>query len=151
MVNYGAGTLDSTFAALSDPTRREILQRLSGGERAIGELAERFDISLPAVSKHLTVLQRAGLIVRRKQGRVRRCRLLARPMREAAAWIQRYRRFWEQQFDQLARYLEENPEEENALWPRPDSSRHPPTRSGSAGRSEPPGSGSSGRGRRRKK
>jgi DNA-binding transcriptional ArsR family regulator len=96
MVNHEA-VLSDTFAALADPTRRAILARLRAGEASVGELAHPFRMSLPAISKHLRVLERAGLLERRRQGRRRRCRLVARPMREAAAWINRYRRFWEQQ------------------------------------------------------
>jgi len=100
MVNHEA-VLSDTFAALADPTRRAILARLRAGEASVGELAHPFRVSLPAISKHLRVLERAGLLERRRQGRRRRCRLIARPMREAAAWINRYRRFWKQQFDRL--------------------------------------------------
>src|SRR3954466_9416258 len=92
--------LDATFAALADPTRREILSRLAGGERSISELAGRFDMSLPAVSKHIRVLERAGLARIRQQGRTRHTALVAAPMRDARAWIDQYRQFWEQQFDQ---------------------------------------------------
>lgn len=104
--------LTQTFAALADPTRRAILEQLVQGESSVGELASPFDISLPAISKHLGVLERAGLIVRRKEGRVRRCQLLVGPMREAAAWMERYRRFWEGQFDALDDYLRETQNEE---------------------------------------
>src|SRR4051812_43504405 len=99
-------TLDATFAALADPTRREILTRLASGERSISELAGRFDMSLPAVSKHIRVLERAGLAQVRQDGRTRRTTLVAGPMRDAQEWIEKYRQFWEFQFDQLAAYLE---------------------------------------------
>lgn len=105
-------SLDLTFAALSDPTRREILARLAGGERSISELASRFDMTLPAVSKHVRVLERAGLATVRRDGRTRRTRLVAAPMREAGEWIDFYKRFWEHQLDQLAAYLEETPAED---------------------------------------
>ena len=105
MVNYSADLLDSTFAALSDRTRRAILDQLSEGESTVTRLAEPFDMSLPAVSKHLTVLEQAGLIVRRKDGRLRRCELAAAPMSSAASWIDRYRSFWEDQLDRLERFL----------------------------------------------
>jgi DNA-binding transcriptional ArsR family regulator len=103
--------LDRTFGALADPTRRAILERLASGEASVLELARPHRMSLPAVSKHLRVLEGAGLIARRKDGRVRRCRLRARPMRDAAAWIEHYRRFWEQQFDALAGYLAKQDEQ----------------------------------------
>ena len=98
--------LDLTFAALADPTRRAILTRLAKGDVSVGELAKPFEISLPAVSKHLRVLQRAGLLTQDPQGRVRRCKLQAAPMREASEWIQHYRRFWTRQLDALAEFVE---------------------------------------------
>jgi DNA-binding transcriptional ArsR family regulator len=107
MVNYRTTRLDDTFAALSDPTRRAILARLARGEASVTQLARPFRVSLPAVSKHLRVLERAGLISRERDGRIHRCRLEADRMREAAAWITRYRKFWERQFDALEKYLEE--------------------------------------------
>jgi DNA-binding transcriptional ArsR family regulator len=110
MVKYSAG-LDATFAALSDPTRRAILARLALGESSVTELAAPFDVSLPAISKHLKVLEGAGLLVRERDGRVHRCRLEAAPMRQAAGWIEHYRRFWEAQFDALERYLEKTSQE----------------------------------------
>ncbi|HYL47645.1 MAG TPA: metalloregulator ArsR/SmtB family transcription factor [Candidatus Limnocylindrales bacterium] len=117
MVKYLEGVLDATFGALSDATRRGILARLARGESSVSELAAPYNISLPAVSKHLRVLENAGLVVRHKDGRVHRCRLIAEPMKDAAEWIERYRLFWEQQFDALARYLEESQREENGKWP----------------------------------
>lgn len=109
MVNYSEAPLDSTFAALSDATRRGILARLaSGGETSVSELATPYKMSLPAVSKHLRVLENAGLVSRQKDGRVHRCRLLAEPMKDAASWIEHYRVFWEAQLDSLARYLEDS-------------------------------------------
>jgi len=113
MVKYLENGLDATFGALSDTTRRGILARLAEGETSVSELAAPYRMSLPAVSKHLRVLEQAGLIVRRKQGRVYRCRLRARPMRRAADWIAQYRRFWEKQFDALADYLETQHEEKS--------------------------------------
>lgn len=107
MVKHNQPPLNSVFYALSDPTRRAILARLATGESRVTDLARPFVISLPAVSKHLRVLERAGLIHRRKDGRVRRCRLQAAPLKDAADWLSRYRIHWEQQFDALARYLEE--------------------------------------------
>ena len=105
MVFMAADPLSITFAALADPTRRAILARLSGGEASVGELAEPFDISLPAVTKHLKVLQRAGLISQGREAQWRPCRLEARPMREASLWMESYRRHWEQRFDRLDEYL----------------------------------------------
>ncbi len=104
--------LNRTFAALADPTRRAILDRLVHSRATVGELAKPFDVSRPAVSKHLRVLERAGLVRRERDGRVSRCGLDARPMRDAADWVERYRRFWENQLDQLVQYFEqEQPEE----------------------------------------
>src|SRR5215204_718973 len=100
-------TLDSTFAALSDPTRREILARLASGEASVKELADPFEMTLPAVSKHLKVLERAGLISRGRVAQSRPCRLEAGPLREVADWVEQYRRFWEQSFDRLDEYLHE--------------------------------------------
>ena len=100
-------TLDSTFAALADPTRREILVRLASGEASVKELAEPFQMSLPGISKHLKVLERAGLISRGRVAQSRPCRLEARPLKEAADWLERYRRFWEDSFDRLDDYLRE--------------------------------------------
>lgn len=102
-----SNTLDSTFAALADPTRREILVRLASGEASVKELAEPFQMSLPGVSKHLKVLERAGLISRGRVAQSRPCRLEARPLKEAADWVERYRRFWEEGFDRLEDYLQE--------------------------------------------
>jgi DNA-binding transcriptional ArsR family regulator len=99
--------LSATFAALADPTRRAILARLASGEASVTELAEPFDMSLPAISKHLKVLERAGLIARGREAQWRPCRLSAGPMRDAADWLDHYRRFWEEAFDRLERYLNE--------------------------------------------
>jgi DNA-binding transcriptional ArsR family regulator len=97
--------LSSTFAALADPTRRAILARLALGETSVTELAEPFDMSMPAVSKHLKVLERAGLIARGREAQWRPCRLEAAPLKTAAQWIDEYRRFWEESFDRLEEYL----------------------------------------------
>jgi DNA-binding transcriptional ArsR family regulator len=94
-----SSALDSVFGALADPTRRAIVARLARGEATVGELARPFDVSLPAISKHLRVLEGAGLLAREKRGRVHRLRLLARPMHDAAEWIRRYAAFWEARFD----------------------------------------------------
>ena len=97
--------LSTTFAALADPTRRAILARLTLGETSVSELAEPFDISLPAISKHLKVLERAGLIARGREAQWRPCRLEAMPLKDIDAWLERYRLFWEQSFDRLDQYL----------------------------------------------
>src|SRR6266436_284323 len=102
-----ADDLSTTFAALADPTRRAILARLASGEASVKELAEPFDMTLPAVTKHLKVLQRAGLITQGRRAQWRPCRLEANPLREAADWVEQYRRFWEESFDRLDEYLKE--------------------------------------------
>ncbi len=99
--------LDATFAALADPTRRAILSRLSGGAASVSELAAPFDMSMPAVSKHLKVLQRAGLIVRGRAAQWRPCKLNAQPLKQVAQWVERYRKNWEESFDRLDAYLKE--------------------------------------------
>jgi DNA-binding transcriptional ArsR family regulator len=99
--------LSTTFAALADPTRRAILARLALGEASVGELAEPFDMSLPAVSKHLKVLERAGLIARGREAQWRPSRLEAGPLKDVANWLEHYRRFWEQSLDRLGDYLRE--------------------------------------------
>jgi DNA-binding transcriptional ArsR family regulator len=98
--------LNRVFAALADPVRRTMLERLASGEATVGQLAAPFPISRPAVSKHLRVLERAGLVRRTREGRFSRCRLDARSLFAAAEWVDRYRRFWERQLVALARYLE---------------------------------------------
>ena len=107
MTAMSVDSLNATFAALADPTRRAILARLADGAASVGELAAPFDMSLPAVTKHLKVLQRAGLISQGREAQWRPCRLEARPMREAARWMESYRRHWEQRFDRLDAYLRE--------------------------------------------
>lgn len=99
--------LSTTFAALADPTRRAILARLASGERSVTELAEPFDMSMPAVSKHLRVLERAGLIVRRREAQWRPCRIEASPLKDVAAWTEHYRHLWEGRLDRLDDYLRE--------------------------------------------
>ena len=99
--------LDRTFAALADPTRRAILARLASGEASVTELGEPFEMSLPAVSKHLKVLERAGLVARGKERQWRPARLEAGPIKEIAEWTDRYRRFWEESYDRLDEYLDE--------------------------------------------
>lgn len=134
MVNHSQPALDSTFAALSDSTRRGILAQLARGEASVSDLAAPYDMSLPAVSKHLRVLERAELIERRKDGRVYRCRLLPGPMKNAAEWIEEYRQFWERQFDSLARYLEDSQKEEDAKWRHQALHRTPGSKSGGRSR-----------------
>jgi DNA-binding transcriptional ArsR family regulator len=102
-----ADRLDRTFSALADPTRRAILRRLAAGEASVTELAEPFEMSLPAVSKHLKVLERAGLIARGRKRQWRPARLEAGPLKEVAEWTEPYRRFWEESYDRLDEYLEE--------------------------------------------
>jgi DNA-binding transcriptional ArsR family regulator len=101
--------LDRTFAALADPTRRAILERLTRGEVTVGELARPFRVSRPAISKHLRVLERAGLVRRQRQGRVSRLELDADAMRSAADWMERYRIFWTNRLADLKRYIEQSP------------------------------------------
>ena len=101
------GRLDRTFAALADPTRRAILARLASGEASVTELAEPFAMSLPGISKHLKVLERAGLIVRGREAQWRPCRLEPGPLKAAADWLEHYRRFWEESLDRLEVYLKE--------------------------------------------
>ena len=102
-----ADRLSATFSALADPTRRAILGRLARGEASVNELAAPFKISLPAVSKHLKVLERAGLIARSREAQWRPCRLEPAPLKDVDQWVEQYRRFWEQSFDRLDEYLKE--------------------------------------------
>jgi DNA-binding transcriptional ArsR family regulator len=97
--------LDAVFSALADPTRRGIVSRLAEGEASVSELARPFDVTLPAVTKHLAVLERAGLLEHRKQGRVRRCRLVAEPLRAADDWLATYQVFWERQLGSLQDHI----------------------------------------------
>lgn len=102
-----ADQLSATFAALADPTRRAILARLSAGESSVAELARPFRISPPAVTKHLKVLQRAGLITQGRRAQWRPCKLEAKPLRDVSDWVEQYRRFWEERLDRLEEYLRE--------------------------------------------
>ncbi len=112
MVHFARDSLDRTFGALAHPIRRSILTRLAErGPASIGELAEPFEVSLMAISKHLKVMEGAGLVVRRKDGRVHRMRFDPEAMEQASEWIERHRAFWEQQLDGLARYLEDAADE----------------------------------------
>ena len=97
--------LSSTFAALADPTRRAILERLADGDATVGELAEPFALTLPAISKHLSVLERAGLIAKDRDGQRRNCRITAPPLKSATSWLEEYRRHWEANLDSLDAYL----------------------------------------------
>ena len=106
MVKYPLASLDRTFAALADPTRRRILAHLARGDRCVTHLARPHAMSLPAVSKHLRVLENAGLLRRRRSGRVHEMQLEAKPLKQAAQWVEEYRKFWEGSLDRLADYLE---------------------------------------------
>ena len=141
MVNNSAA-LDATFAALADPTRRAILARLAEAPgSSVGELARPFAMSLPAISKHLTVLENAGLLARSRDGRVHHCRLVAAPMQTASDWISHYTEFWQGRLDALERYLEASGKEGVEKWNRRSRGSRSRARSG------PRGKGSSGRGR----
>jgi DNA-binding transcriptional ArsR family regulator len=120
MVKYDR-ELDFTFSALADPTRRAILASLVLGRASVSQLAEPHNMSLPAVMKHLTVLERAGLIRQEKEGRVRQCRLVFDPLKQANDWIAQYRSFWEAQFDSLNRYLTQEQNKESLECPHPKS------------------------------
>ena len=106
MVKYSAANLNRTFAALADPTRRRILAHLARGEQRVTQLARPHAMSLPAVSKHLRVLEKAGLLRRRRYGRIHEMQLEAKPLKQAAQWVEEYRKFWEGSLDRLAAYLE---------------------------------------------
>ena len=118
MVKYSSANLDRTFAALADPTRRRILAHLARGDKRVTHLARPYAMSLPAVSKHLRVLEKAGLLRRRRYGRVHEMQLEAKPLKQAAQWVEEYRKFWEGSLDRLADYLEK-------------TNKEPPTRRGS--------------------
>ncbi len=113
MVEYSSRLLDRTFGALAHPTRRRILAQLAKGDECVTDLAQPHAMSLAAVSKHLIVLEKAGLVKRRRRGRVHSLALEAKPMREAQAWIDRYREFWEGNLDQFEKYLEQLQKQEN--------------------------------------
>jgi DNA-binding transcriptional ArsR family regulator len=106
MVKYSPATLNRTFAALADPTRRRILADLASGDQCVTRLARPYAMSLPAISKHLRVLEKAGLLRRRRYGRVHEMQLDAGPLKQAAKWVEEYRKFWEGSLDRLAAYLE---------------------------------------------
>jgi DNA-binding transcriptional ArsR family regulator len=141
MVKYSDDDLDTLFAALADRTRRHVLESLEGDSFAVSELAAAHDMSLPGFMKHLRVLENAGLIARSKEGRVVSCELSATPMKQAAAWMSRYEKFWTEKLDSLARYLYQ--QEEMQQWNRPLSRKGlrsplpattPSRRKGSGGR-----------------
>jgi DNA-binding transcriptional ArsR family regulator len=111
MVNNTPERLDSVFSAVADPTRRAILERLARSEASVTELAAPFEISLPAISRHLRILEHAGLVARRREGRIHHMRLNAAAMKEATEWLDYYRRFWTDQFGNLAAYLDTPTEE----------------------------------------
>ena len=115
LYNVSASHLNDTFAALADPTRRAILARLASGEAGVMQLAKPFDMSQPAISKHLKVLERAGLIVRGRKAQSRPCRLRAGPLKEVVEWAERYRRYWEQSFERLDAYLDKLQRQEKGL------------------------------------
>lgn len=119
-----ADTLSATFAALADPTRRAILARLASGGASVTELAEPFEMSMPAVSKHLKVLERAGLVARGREAQWRPCQLEAGPLRNVADWVEHYRRFWEQSFDRLDDYLRELNGGETPETEKPETERN---------------------------
>lgn len=112
MVNYSSKQLDPVFAALADPTRRAILVRLTHGEATVMQVAQPFETSLPAISKHIKVLEEAGLVARRKDGRTHHLRLVASPLKNAVQWLEQYRWFWESQFDSLEQFLKESSDEQ---------------------------------------
>jgi DNA-binding transcriptional ArsR family regulator len=115
--------LSTTFAALADPTRRAILARLASGECSVTELAEPFEMSLPAVSKHLRVLEKAGLIARRREAQWRPCRIEAAPLKEVVEWAERYRHIWEERLDRLDVYLQELQQKEKKHGRKPRHSK----------------------------
>ena len=123
--------LSATFAALADPTRRAILARLALGETSVTELAQPFEMTLPAVTKHLKVLEKAGLIIRGREAQWRPCRLEARPMQEAVGWMEQYRQFWEERLDRLDAYLRElQAQEEKTAQNQPKKAQPPTLKSG---------------------
>jgi DNA-binding transcriptional ArsR family regulator len=150
MVKYSDDELDTLFGALSDRTRRRVLDSLAeGGDRGVTELANAHEMSLPGFMKHLRVLEDAGLIARTKEGRVVSCELSAAPMKEASAWMSRYEKFWTEKLDSLARYLYQQEELQTWKNPKPASRKSPSLPSTKATRSRPRKSG--GRGPTRKR
>ena len=145
MVKYSDDELDTVFAALSDRTRRHVLEALSGGERSVTELAAAHEMTLPGFMKHLRVLEDAGLVAREKEGRVVSCELSAQPMKAASHWMSRYEKFWTEKLDSLARYLYQ--QEELQSWKQPG--KNPSSTSSVATRSRPRKSGARGPTRKR--
>ena len=133
MVNYYHAPLDFTFAALADPTRRAIVQRLAAGSATVKELAKPFHVSLPAISKHLRILEQAGLLLRKKEGRVHHCRLNTVPLQEVQDWFTFHQQFWEQQLDALGHYLSQLPDssqaKERPSWATPQKPTRPHSKS----------------------
>jgi len=121
-----ADCLSATFSALADPTRRAILARLAFGELSVGELARPFKISGPAITKHLKVLQRVGLISRTRRAQWRPCRLETKPLEDVAAWVEEYRRFWDESFDRLDDYLADLQKKDKTAPKKASVSTHPP-------------------------
>lgn len=148
MVQYKDAVLDRVFGALADPTRRQVLEALgAGASLAASELAEPHGMSLPGFLKHLRVLEEAGLIARTKEGRVVSCELSAAPMKQAAAWMQRYEKFWTEKLDSLARYLYQ--QEKLQTWKTPSSPKGPRSPSSASTPSPRTKSGARGPARRR--
>jgi DNA-binding transcriptional ArsR family regulator len=147
MVKYSDDELDTVFAALADATRRGILDSLAGGSLGVSELAAPHGMSLPGFMKHLKVLEDAGLVARSKEGRVVSCELAAQPMQEAAMWLSRYSKFWNERLDALGRYLYH--EEETKPWPRAPLSKSPSSASPGATLPRPTRSGARGPSRKR--
>jgi DNA-binding transcriptional ArsR family regulator len=145
MVKYSSGRLDSVFSALADPTRRAVLVRLRQGERSVGELAEPFGMSLPGVSKHLGILEEAGLIERTRAGRMVNCQLKAGAMKGALEWLERNEEFWNTQLDRLGAFLKHK---ENHGW-KPQPKTRPVSTSDES--TKPPSPPSMRRGRTRSK
>lgn len=147
MVKFEADPLDLIFAALSDGTRREVLDALGEGSSTVTELAQPHGMSLPGFMKHLKVLEDAGLVVRSKEGRVVRCALSAEPMQEAAMWMSRYEKFWNDRFDALGRFLYH--QEETKAWKKAPSKTSPRSASNAPTPSRPKKSGTPGPTRKR--
>jgi DNA-binding transcriptional ArsR family regulator len=141
MVNYSSGRLDTVFGALADPTRRAVLARLHHGDRSIGELAEPFGMSLPGFIKHLGILEDAGLIMRRKTGRVVSCHLKGGALKAAIDWLERHETFWNTRLDRLGAFLEKK---ENEAW-KSQSTKRPVSKSDAS--TKPPSPRSTRRGR----
>jgi len=148
MVNYSSDTLDATFAALADPTRRAILAELARGESLPSVLARPFQMSLPAISKHLRVLEDAGLVVRRREGRRIACALRPQPLADAVQWLEQHRTFWEDRLDALAKFLDQSRKEQSSWQRRP---RRPPSPSASRARTTTRRKRSSGHGPTRRR